>query len=310
MGALPYITAGDAGPEDWVAIADALEAGHRGPQPEVGDTFLHRGEDTLLSRSAWIDGLGVGVKSVTVMPGNAAEGRPTVQGAMLVFDDASGAPAALIDNALITRWKTAGDSVLGARLLARADARHLLILGAGNVAESLIAAYPAVLPGIERITVWNRSPERAEALAARHSHIRVADSLDAAVAEADIVATTTMSREPVLPGQALTPGTHVDLIGAFTDRMREADDATLRRGRIFVDSYDTTIEHIGELTIPLAEGTIARTDVLGDMRALVAGTAGRRSDDEITVFKNGGGAHLDLMVARLILDRVKLAGNL
>ncbi|QPH56072.1 ornithine cyclodeaminase [Pontivivens ytuae] len=270
----------------------------------MGDTFLHRGGDVMLSRAAWIDGLGAGVKSVTVLPGNPAQGRPSVQGAMLIFDDVTGAPKAVIDNALITRWKTAADSVLSARLLARKDARHLLIIGAGAVADSLIEAYPAVLPGIERITLWNRSPERAQALADRHD-VGVAEDLAAAVADADIVATCTMAKEPVLEGRWLTPGTHVDLIGAFTKDMREADDAVLTRGRLFVDARASTIGHIGELTIPMAAGVISEADVLGEFRDIVAGRAGRQTPDEITVFKNGGGAHLDLMTAQVILDRVR-----
>lgn len=301
MASLPYITAAQAGPCDWPRLVDALAEGHRGAGFEISDQFLHRDSDVMLSRAAWIDGLGVGVKSVTVFPGNVAKDRPSVQGAMLIFDDVTGAPRALIDSALITRWKTAADSVLGARLLARPDARNLLIIGAGSVAASLIEAYPAVLPGIERITLWNRTADKAHALAAQHPGVEVATDLEQALSVADIVTTATMSSVPVLPGAALRPGTHVDLIGAFTATMREADDAVLRRGRLFVDARETTLDHIGELMIPLAAGTIARTDILGDLRDLISGKAGRESAEDITVFKNGGGAHLDLMTANLIL---------
>lgn len=301
MAALPYITADDVGKCDWPRLVDALQAGHRGAVPEIADQFLHRGDDVMLSRAAWIDGLGVGVKSVTVLPGNTGKGLPSVQGAMLIFDDATGAPRALIDSELITRWKTAADSVLGARLLAREDAKHLLIVGAGSVAASLIEAYPAVLPGLERITIWNRTTAKAQTLAAAHSGVEVASDLHAALADADIVSTATMSSAPILPGALLRPGTHVDLIGAFTDTMREADDEVLLRGRLFVDARETTVDHIGELTIPLAAGTISRTDIQGDLRDLVAGSVKRDSMQEITVFKNGGGAHLDLMTADLIL---------
>ena len=125
--------------------------------------------------------------------------------------------------------------------------------------------------------------------------------LHAALADADIVSTATMSSAPILPGALLRPGTHVDLIGAFTETMREADDEVLLRGRLFVDARETTVDHIGELTIPLAAGTISRTDIQGDLRDLVAGSVKRDSMQEITVFKNGGGAHLDLMTADLIL---------
>ncbi len=300
MAPPPYITAGDvAGRLDWLTLADALAEGHRRPPPEIRDQFLTRGEDTLLARSAWIDGMGVAVKSVTVVPGNAARGLPSVHGALVLFDDATGEVEAVIDSGLVTRWKTAADSILGARLLARPDARRLLILGAGAVAASLVEAYRAAFPGLA-VAVWSRSAAGARALAAE-TGAAAAEDLAAAVGDADIIATATMTRTPLLQGGWLRPGQHLDLIGAYKADMREVDDDCLRRARIFVDSFETTLEHIGELKDPLARGVIARADVLGDLRDLVAGRVGRRSPEEITLFKNGGGAHLDLMTARVIL---------
>lgn len=167
------------------------------------------------------------------------------------------------------------------------------------MAASLVEAYRAGFPGIAA-AVWNRTPPRAAALAAE-TGAEVATDLPAAVAAADIVATVTMATEPVLCGAWPRPGQHLDLVGAFRADMREADDAALQRSRIFVDSFDTTLAHIGELRDPLARGIIARADVLGDLADLVAGRPGRRSPDEITLFKNGGGAHLDLIVGRAIL---------
>ncbi len=292
---IPYITAEDVS-LDWPVMVAALRAGHQGARPEIGDQFLHRGEDVLLSRAAWIDGLGVAVKSVTVFPARV----PSVQGAMLLFDDETGAVEAVIDSALVTRWKTVADSLLGAQILARADARRLLVIGAGAVAEGLVAAYPVLFSGLE-VEVWNRTGARAQALAARAGVRAVAD-LPEAVGRADIIAVATMAKVPVLRGEWLRAGQHVDLIGAFTADMREADDAALQRSRIFVDSVATTVEHIGELIIPLASGAIVRSDVLGDLYDLVRGAAGRVRPEDITLFKNGGGAHLDLMVGRVILD--------
>jgi ornithine cyclodeaminase len=199
----------------------------------------------------------------------------------------------------VTRWKTAADSLLGARLLARPDARRLLVLGAGAVAGSLVEAYRAGFPGIE-VAIWNRTPDRARALAAEVGAMAVTD-LPAAVSAADIVAAATMSSEPVLRGDWLRPGQHLDLIGAYKADMREADDACLTRARLFVDSFDTTLDHIGELKDPLERGVIARSDVLGDLHDLVAERTGRRGPEDITLFKNGGGAHLDLMTGRAIL---------
>jgi len=291
---------------DWLDLSDALLDGHRRPPAQIEDVLLSRADDRLLSRCAWIDGMGVGVKSVTVFPGNAAAGRPSVQGAMLVFDDATGALEAVIDNALITRWKTAGDSLLGARLLARPDAARLLIVGAGTVAESLIEAYRAWKPDLA-VTLWARRPEAAEALAARHSGTSAVTDLAQAVAEADIISTCTMAQQPVIRGDWLRPGQHLDLIGAYTPTMREADDTAMRRAKVHVDSRATTIPHIGELMIPLANGTLAETDILGDLRDFAAGTVPPRTPQDITLYKNGGGAHLDLMTARLILARWRQA---
>ena len=291
----------------WAEAVEALRTGHALPRAALHDAFLGRGDDTLLSRSAWVDGLGAGVKSVTVMPGNAARGLPTVQGAMLLFDDADGTPVALVEGTLLTDWKTAADSALGASLLARSDSRRLTILGAGRVAGNLARANAATFPAIEAIAIWNRTPARADALAERlvaeGLPARAVTDLLAAIASADIVSTATMAREPILRGEWVRPGTHVDLVGAFRADMREADDALLSRARLFVDCLDTTIDHIGELAIPLASGAIGREDVLGDLYGLIGGKVdGRRSDDGITVFKNGGGAHLDLMIAHALRE--------
>jgi ornithine cyclodeaminase len=292
---VPYIRAEDVEHLlDWNDLADALLAGHRMATPEISDQFLHRGGDTLLSRAAWIDGVGVAVKSVTVMPDNAAHGLPSVHGAMVLFEDKTGQVEAVIDSALVTKWKTAGDSVLAAQLLARPDSKRLLIVGAGTVATSLIEAYSAVFPNIE-ISVWNRTKAKAEGLG-----VRVVEDLETAVCEADIISCATMATDPIIKGEWLREGQHLDLIGAFKANMREADDLAMQRTSVFVDSRATTVAHIGELMIPIASGAISTADVKGDLYDLVRG-GGRTSGDEITLFKNGGGAHLDLMTGQVIL---------
>ncbi len=286
---------------DWLTLADAIEAGHALPKAEITDGFLYRGADTLLNRSAWIDGLGVLVKAATIYPANPDHGLPSINGAVTLFDDADGTLAALVDFHLVTKWKTAGDSLLAARRLARADSRNILIVGAGTVAQSLVQAYRALFP-TAAITIWNRTGARAKALA-EATGIAVADDLETAVRAADIVTSATMSTDPVIKGDWLTPGTHVDLIGAYRPDMREVDDTALRAARLFVDARDTTLGHIGELKDPLARGVIAPSDVIADYYDGPK-TMTRQSDDEITLFKNGGGAHLDLMVTRHILDAV------
>lgn len=282
---------------DWLALTDALARGHSRPRAEIADTFLYRGKDTLLNRSAWIDGLGIAVKAATVFPGNPAQGHPMIGGAVTLFDDATGALIAVVDFHLITKWKTAGDSLLAARRLARPDSETVLIVGAGTVGASLHDAYRAAFPHA-RFMVWNRTPDKARAFAEARG-IAWTDDLQAAVTAADIVTSATMSTDPLIHGDWLRPGQHVDLIGAYRPDMREADDTALRRSRVFVDSLASTLDHIGELRIPLASGTLQRGDVVADFYDLEAFT---RAPEDITLFKNGGGAHLDLMTARFVLD--------
>lgn len=290
----------DAGVKlDWAGAVDALRKGHLRPKAEIGDLFLGPSRGTSLTRAAFIDGFGYGVKSVTVCTGNAARGLPTVQGAMLVFAPETGELRAVIDARLVTEFKTAADSVLGASLLARPDSRTVLIVGAGTVAASLVRAYPAIFPSLERILVWARRPAQAEEFAAEHSGntaVEAATDLEDAARDADIISTATLSERPVLLGDVVSPGTHVDLIGAFRKDMREADDALLTKARLYVDSRDTTIGQIGEIAIPMAAGVIGEKDIRGDLYDLVAACP-ERAPDDVTVFKNGGGAHLDLMIA-------------
>ncbi|GLQ06584.1 ornithine cyclodeaminase family protein [Sneathiella chinensis] len=293
----------------WTEMADALEAGHKLDRAEIGDLLLSKQDRSLLSRAAWIDGLGIALKSVTVFPENPAKTppEPTVQGAMLIFGSENGALEAIVDGPLVTKWKTAGDSVLGARLLARKDAATYLVIGAGTVAKSLFQAYSEVFPGLTRFLIWNRTRQKAEQLAEEMQQVglavEVADDLAIAVGEADIISTATMAKSPVLRGEWVRPGTHVDLIGAYRPDMREADDDLLLKGSLFVDSRETTIGEIGELIIPMQAGVISADHVKGDFMDLCNGAEGRVSDEEITVFKNGGGAHLDLMTGAMIVRR-------
>jgi ornithine cyclodeaminase len=290
---------GEAG-LDWLALTEALAAGHDGPRAAVDDLFLYRDPDTLLNRSAWIDGMGIAVKCATIFPGNPATGQPMINGAVMLFADKGGDLEAILDFHLVTKWKTAGDSLLAARRLARPDSRKILIVGAGTVGRSLWQAYGAAFPQAE-FTVWNRSPEGAARFVRDCPGVSVAQDLRTAVEQADIVTSATMSTDPLLKGDWLQPGQHIDLIGAYRPDMREADDTALQRARIFVDSCDTTLGHIGELRSPLETGAITRDDVVSDYYGLSAFT--RQSADEITLFKNGGGAHLDLMTSRYILER-------
>jgi ornithine cyclodeaminase len=277
----------------WPGLLDAFEAGHRLPKPDIKDLFVYRGPDTVLDRATWIDGLGALVKVATVIPSNAQRGLPTVNGSVTLYDDKTGELTALVDFHLVTKWKTAGDSLLSARRLARKDAKNFLLVGAGTVAKSMVQAYSSLFPDA-RFTVWSRSRSSAEALG-----LPVADDLEAAVKAADVICTATMATEPLIRGDWLQPGQHLDLIGAYKPGMREVDDTAMARARLFVDARTTTVHHIGELIDPLKSGAITESHIIADFYddpALYV----RRSDDEITIAKNGGGAHLDLMTASYI----------
>jgi len=277
----------------WAGLLDAFEAGHRLPKPDIKDLFVYRGQDTILDRATWIDGLGALVKAATVVPGNAARGLPSIHGVVTLFDDITGELTHLVDFHLVTKWKTAGDSLLSARRLARKDAKNILLVGAGAVARSMVDAYSSIIPDA-KFTVWNRSRTGAEAMG-----LPVADDLETAVKGADIICSATMATEPLIKGDWLQPGQHIDLIGAYRPDMREMDDAAMARARIFVDSRETTIHHIGELMKPIASGAITEASIVADFYDDPAKFT-RRSDDDITIAKNGGGAHLDLMTASYI----------
>lgn len=283
---------------DWIALTDALAVGHDLPKTQVEDVFLYRDNNTLLNRTAWIKGMGIAVKCATIFPYNRDAGKPMIGGAVNLFSDEDGTLEAILDFHLVTKWKTAADSLLAARRLARPDSSRILIVGAGTVGRSLYAAYKSVFPDAE-FTVWNRSPARAVLFQADLPDVAIADDLESAVRNADIITSATMSTEPTIHGDWLQAGQHVDLIGAYRPDMREVDDAALLRSRVFVDNMHTTVGHIGELKIPIAAGVIDASHVIADYYDLAAFQRG--SDDEITLFKNGGGAHLDLMTARYII---------
>lgn len=285
---------------DWIGLTNAFLASHKLPKAEISDTLLYRGKDTMLSRAAWIDGVGALVKTAMIFPDNPDRGEPLIYGGVNLYDDVNGSLSAILDFQLVTKWKTAGDSLLGALTLARKDSRKILIVGAGTVGHTLRQAYGAGFPDAEFL-IWNRSADKAKVFADQYEKTTAIADLETAIGEADIVTSATMTNEPVLKGDWLQAGQHVDLIGAYKPDMREVDDVALKRARIFCDSFDTTIDHIGEFKTPIAEGVISANDVLADYYSIKNMT--RQNDDEITIFKNGGGAHLDLMTSAYILDR-------
>lgn len=285
---------------DYLELCDFFASAHQQPAAQTADSFaaISNGNG-ILARTA-IDGAGGGVKVASIYP--STDAASSVQSVYVLFDQ-TGTPQAMMGAQTLTWFKTASDSALGSRFLSRSDAKHLLMVGAGSMAPHLIAAHCAVRPSIERVSIWNRNPGRAKAVAQTIEGVNptVVEDLASIATEADIITVATLSADPIVRGEWLAPGTHVDLVGAYRPDMREADDALITRCRIFVDSHHTTYGDIGELSIPIHTGTISRTDIRGDLYQLCSGVArGRESEDERTVFKNGGGGHLDLMTARFV----------
>ena len=290
----------------WAELADALEEAFIAGRTEVPLRHAHevQGDGTLLLMPAWsADALGV--KLVTVMPGAAAPGAGTVQASYLLLDRATGAPRALIDGEALTLRRTAAASALAAQYLARPDAQRLLVIGSGRLAPWLAQAHAALQPELAHVEVWGRNADAAEGVveALRDEGIdaEVALDLRAAVERADIVCCATTAREPLLHGAWLRPGVHVDLVGGFRRDMREADDATVMRARIVVDTYAGALAEAGDLVQPLAHGVITRDHIVGELAQLLRGEVrGRLADTDITLFKSVGTALEDLAAAQLV----------
>jgi len=292
------------------ALADAFRGGFHAPERHH-HPIERPGEATAttLLMPAWTTSGSaddfLGAKIVNVFPGNGRRGLPAVQGVYVLQSGASGAPIATLDGTRLTVWRTAAASALAARYLARADAKRLLIVGAGQLAPYLARAHASVRP-IETIAVWNHRPEGAHRLAAALAgegfNAHVVTRLEDSVRNADIVSCATLSEAPLVAGAWLSGGQHLDLVGAFSMDMREADDAALKRARIFVDTAAAMSEG-GDVALGLKSGAITRADVVGDLAALARGGPGRGAEHELTLFKSVGAAIEDLAAAMLVWKR-------
>ncbi len=246
----------------------------------------------------------IGCKLVNVFPDNAKRNKPAVLGSYVLMSGDTGETLAVMDGAALTAWRTACASALAARYLARDDASHLVMVGAGALAPHLIRAHRAVRP-ITRVTLWNRTRSHAIstafALSAAGIEPVIADDLEEAVREADIVSCATLSAVPLVRGAWLKKGAHVDLVGAFSLKTREADDAAVRRARVYVDSRATAPKGSGDIAIPLKKKIISLKEIQGDLFELCRGKKqGRKRKDEITLFKSTGLALEDLAAATLV----------
>ncbi|HVX41305.1 MAG TPA: ornithine cyclodeaminase family protein [Gemmatimonadaceae bacterium] len=255
----------------------------------------------------------IGAKVITVFPGNHGTAFDSHQGAVLLFDPATGALAALLDATAITTIRTAAASAVATRALARRDAHRLAIIGAGVQAHAHLEAMRLVRP-IASLRVWSRNAEHAARLV-RHAHehfgiaAAVAESGQEAVREADIVCTATSATQPVLEGEWLAPGTHVNAVGACTPNAREIDSAVVIRSRLYADRRESVLREPGDILVPLQDGEIGPEHVVAEIGEVLIGRGvGRRSDDEITLFKSLGLAIEDLAAASYVLEQARARG--
>lgn len=295
------------------ALIDALEAAFRLPAVvpdrqhyEIESARPGQRPGTLLVMPAWRCGAALGIKLVTVYPDNAARGLPAVAASYLLLDAETGQLRALLDGAELTLRRTGAASALASRHLSRPDAARLTMVGTGRLAPHLIESHAVVRP-LREIRIWGRSIERARELA--HAlyrpewRIEAVEDLEAAVRWADIVSSATLAREPLVLGAWLHPGQHIDLVGAFTPQMREADDAALARSEIFVDTRRGALGESGEIIGALARGVIDERSLRGELADIVSGRARRSDAGAITLFKSVGTALEDLVAAELALGR-------
>jgi alanine dehydrogenase len=295
---------------DYAPLVDALATAFRGgieaPQRHHHTIPVPGGSDaTLLLMPAWMPGRYVGTKIAQVFPDNGTLGLPSVQSVYLLFDGRTGQLRAMLDGSELTTRRTVAASSLAVRYLVRPEASRLLIVGTGQIAAQIAASHASVRP-ISSVAVWGRDAGRAAALVRRLAGqgfvANVATDLPLAVAAADIVSCGTLSRVPLVEGAWLSPGTHVDLIGGFTPGMREVDDEAIRRATIVIDTA-AAITEAGDIASPLHNGVIGRDAIQTDLAGLVKGEhPGRRSAEEITLFKSVGAAIEDLAAAALCYE--------
>ena len=256
----------------------------------------------------------LGLKVVTVMPGNHGTEFESHQGAVMIFETRHGAPLAIVDASTITGIRTAAVSGAATRALARSDAGDLAILGSGVQAVSHLDAMKAVRP-LRRVRVWSRDGENARRFASRESRrhgleIDVAESPRAAVEGADLVCTTTASKEPVLEGDWLLRGAHINAVGACFANARELDTRAVVRSRLFVDRRESALNEAGDFLIPKREGALGDDHILGELGEVFLGKVpGRTASHEITLFKSLGIAVEDLAAAHLVYRNAVAQGK-
>ena len=302
------------GPEEvhaalsYPALIDALQETLSGEfsMPPRNVFLLDENSDThdaFAVLPSWNTSL-IGVKAFTYFPSNS-EPYKSLYSKIMLFDRAHGEPLALVDGTTVTFWRTAGISGLATRLLARKNAETLLLLGTGNLATYIIRANASVRP-LKRVLVWGRTASNAGKVVDQMSseldgiEVSVADNLEEACGQSDIIVSATGSHEPLVHGDWVKPGTHTDFIGNHHADKRECDTALVLKSKVYADSYANCFKEAGEILVPISEGVFAKEDVVADLSEMCSGSAPlRQSDEEITLFKSIGMGISDLVGAGL-----------
>jgi len=311
-GVRHYSDAEVAGYLEWPHLIDALESAFRRgaespPRPHFDIKVPGEPDGTLLLMPAWVEGRHIGLKTVTVFPGNAARSEPSVAAHYLLFSAKTGAIVAMFEGGVLTARRTAAASALASRYLSRPDARCLLVVGTGRLCPNLAAAH-ATVRDLDEIVIWGRDADKTRRQAADLARdglpARPAGDLEAEAKAADIISCCTLARDPLIRGEWLKSGAHLDLVGSFTPHMREADEAALLRSRVFVDTVEGALAESGELVQALASGALRREDVQASLFELARGeNPGRLGAGEITLFKSVGCSLEDLAAAELCVAR-------
>lgn len=300
-----------------VAMAFADLSAGRALSPMRTSLEVIPGTGTTLVMPAYVPtSAALGLKVVSVFTANAARGLPTIASLVVLLDDETGQPVAIMDGAHLTALRTGAVSGVASKLLAREDSRVLTVIGAGAQALTQAAAVCAVRP-IERVIVIARSLTGLERYRAQlrrdwpEVEVLLETTRDApsAVRAADIICTATTSHTPVFDDADVQPGTHINGVGSFTPRMQEIPAQTVARALVVVDQIEPALEEAGDLIVPLRNGVIARNHISRELGELVRGKVpGRTSTDEITFFKSVGNAVQDIAVGRFAYDEAVRRG--
>ena len=303
-------------------LTEALRRGHSLAKANsersllVDSTATNDPKNQLLISPAWQSGQALGVKLTAIFPGNTSKSPDlsNENGLYILFDPETGVPKVALQSDALTRLKTAADSMLAASFLARKNAENILIVGSGPIAYQFATAYRLMFPSLKRFFIWNRTAAKAAEMVQRLSadnafsttKVQQATNLQAALEKSCIIVCATSSRQALVKGAWVAPGTHVDLVGAYTPEMRESDDELIQRSIVCVDTRELTISGCGDLCKQIKNGVIDASHIVADLYQLCHNEhPGRQHQSQITLFKNSGGPHLDLMAAQYIAQAVQ-----